>query len=422
LLARFNAMRRAAVVLLVLASLAAATGSTATASSSIRYGIQDDAWLEFGPGTLASRVATLKRLGVDVVRVTLQWDEIETNRDEYNWRWPDRVLRALRGAGLTPIVTLWGTPSWANGEGLPNEPPRRGADFGGFAETIASRYPFVRDWTIWNEPNQARWLNPVSPSAYVTKLLNPAYRAIKSVNPSAKVAGGVTAPRGNMAGMSPLNFLLGMRSAGAQLDAYAHNPYPETPAETPLDGACMRCTTVTMASLGKLVTAVGKAFPRARIWLTEYGYQTDPPDPFGVSPTLQARYLAQAAYRAYTLPKVDLLIQYLYRDEPDLARWQSGLETVTGRAKPSMQAMMLPLTQVSRHGSTTEVWGQVRPGTGPQRYILQHLVAGGWVALGGTETTSARGYLVRKVTAPRGTKLRLWYPARSVASPALVVR
>jgi len=177
-----------------------------------------------------------------------------------------------------------------------------------------------------------------------------------------------------------------------------------------------------MATLGRLVREVERAFPRARIWLTEYGYQTRPPDPTGVSWALQARYVAEAARRAFTLPKVDMLIHYLYRDEPDLDRWQSGLETVTGQEKPAMQAMMLPLVQVSRRESRTTVWGQVRPGAGSRRYALQRLVGGSWVAAGGLRRTSSRGYFVRTVQAARGAELRLWYPARRLASPILVVR
>jgi hypothetical protein len=83
---------------------------------------------------------------------------------------------------------------------------------------------------------------------------------------------------------------------------------------------------------------------------------------------------------------------------------------------------MLPLAQVSRRGSRTTLWGQVRPGDGRQRYALQAYVRGRWVSLGGTRTTSGRGYLSRTVTARKGAKLRLWYPARRVASPTLVVR
>ena len=49
----------------LLFALAACVGaSSGQASSRIQYGIQDDAWLEYGSGTLDQRLKTLKRLGV----------------------------------------------------------------------------------------------------------------------------------------------------------------------------------------------------------------------------------------------------------------------------------------------------------------------------------------------------------------------
>jgi hypothetical protein len=220
--------------------------------------------------------------------------------------------------------------------------------------------------------------------------------------------------------MTPVDFIHGMDRAGAHLDAYAHNPYPVYPGDTPYSGGCS-CKVITMATLERLLSNVGHAFPRARIWLTEYAYQTKP-DPFGVSFALQARYIGEAARRVFTAPRVDMLIHYLFRDEPDLARWQSGLETVTGKAKPGLDATMLPLTQVSRHGTRTVVWGQVRPGVGSQEYVLQRWTGSTWTAIGGVRVTSFRGYLLRTVSVGRGEFLRIWYPSRSLASPTLVVR
>ena len=132
--------------------------------------------------------------------------------------------------------------------------------------------------------------------------------------------------------------------------------------------------------------------------------------------------MAEAARRVYEAPKVDMLIHYLYRDEPEIGRWQSGLETVRGVPKPALAATMLPLAQVQRRGSTTTVWGQVRPGEGRQSYVLQRSSGGRWVAVGGTALTDRRGYLRRSVSAAKGSKLRLWYPARRSASAVLVVR
>ena len=45
----------------------------ANASPYVRSGVQDDAWLEYGPGTLDDRLDQLDDLGVDVVRVTIDW-------------------------------------------------------------------------------------------------------------------------------------------------------------------------------------------------------------------------------------------------------------------------------------------------------------------------------------------------------------
>jgi len=238
---------------------------------------------------------------------------------------------------------------------------------------------------------------------------------VKAVNRRAKIAGGVTGPRGGKGGMSPVEFIRGMDRAGALLDAYAHHPYPVFPGDTPFVGGC-KCNVLTMARLERLLRIVDAAFPRARVWLTEYAYQTNPPDRFGVSNELQARYVGEAARRVYTAPKVDMLIHYLYRDEPDLARWQSGLETIDGRAKPALHATMFPLAQISRHGDKTTVWGQVRPGEGRQRYVLQQFLDGRWTNIGRAATTDRRGYFRRTVRAAKGSQLRISYPAQRLTS------
>jgi polysaccharide biosynthesis protein PslG len=413
-------MRLVFALVLAAACAGAATAQPARAATDVEFGIQDDAWLDGGPGRISDRAATLQRMGFDVVRVTIDWSQTEPSPGDYDWRRADRLLGALHRHGLAPVVTLWGTPEWASRNGSPTAPPTSTTTFKRFARAIATRYPYVRSWLIWNEPNKLQWLRPASPSLYVTRLLNPGYAGIKSAIPSAKVGGGVTAPRGGRGGMTPVDFISGMARAGAHLDAYAHNPYPVYPGDTPYSGGCS-CKVITMATLERLLSNVGRAFPRARIWLTEYAYQTKP-DPFGVSLAQQAKYIGEAARRVYTAPKVDMLIHYLYRDEPDLARWQSGLETVKGKPKPALDATMLPLMQVSRHGTRTVLWGQVRPGSGAQAYMLQRWTGSSWVAIGGVHSTSARGYLTRAISASRGTSVRLWYPARGIASPTLVVQ
>ena len=369
----------------------------ASAAPGIKFGLTDDAWLTTGSGTLDQRLAKLDVLGVRVVRFTLRWDQIahtqpavpaDPEDTAYDWTSADTVLDGLRQHGIEVVLQLVGTPSWANGGKASNYAPTTSAPFGAFAKAAAKQYPWVRKWVIWNEPNQVRWLRPTTAPIYTVRLLNPAYAAIHSVIRGAQVAGGGTAPRGSTGGVSPVAWIAGMRAARARLDAYAHNPYPLDPKrETPLTGGCSQCTTVTMATIGRLVTLVGRNFPRARIWLTEYGYQTNPPDRLlGVSPALQARYIGEGAYAAYRAPKVDMLIHFLYRDEPNIARFQSGLVTLTNAVKPAYAAFRLPLAQIS----PTTLWGQLRAPDAGSTAQLERRVGSRWRTLATVQASTGR--------------------------------
>jgi hypothetical protein len=393
----------------------------AFASPSIRYGVQDDAWLRYGPGTLTQRLNRLQSLGVDVVRINVNWSEVEPRDGVFDWSGYDPVIKGLHVRGIEPVLTLVSTPSWANGGAGTNWVPKSGASFATFAAATARHYAFVTRFLIWNEPNQRRWLRPTLPSLYVQRLLNPAYVAIHAVRKHALVGGGVTAPRAATGGVSPAVWIAGMAGAGAKLDAYAHNPYPLTPSETPLSGGCTHCTTLTMATLPTLVNDVTKAFGKQkRIWLTEYGYQTNPPDKLlGVSPAKQALYMSEAAMRAYLAPRVDMLISYLVQDEPDISRWQSGILTVGGVEKPSYQAFQLPFTVQKRTGTSLTLWGQIRPGSGPQQYVLEQLRGTTWLRVGGTERTGPRGFFKRVVTAVPGASYRVLQLTRGLTSSSV---
>ena len=410
-------------LLLALGFCCALTGLLApagAATSSVRFGIQDDAWLANGPGTLESRLDRLERLGVDVVRFNLHWDKIEPTSGRPDWASSDAVLKGLRARRIGAVVGLVGSPRWANGGRAPNYAPKS-TSFAAFARAAAQRYFWVREWLIWNEPNQARWLKPTSPAVYVRSILNPAYAAIHAANPSAKVAGGVTAPRAGTAGVSPVKWIRGMDAAGARLDAYAHHPYPGRPSDTPAAGGCTLadCETITMATLERLLTEVTKAFGPKRIWLTEYAYQTGPG---GVSQQRQAELLGEAALRVFKAPRVDMLIHYLVVDEPTTARFQSGLFATSGSPKLASFAFPLPLVQAGRSGSKVVLWGQVRPGRGAQTYRVQVRNGGGWRFVGGTRRTNTRGYLSTAVAVPRGSLVRTYLPRDRAYGAPLFVR
>jgi hypothetical protein len=411
-------MRGILATLGALAAVCAVTPGTAAASPGVAYGLTDDAWLANGPGTADDRVTTLAGLGVKVVRFTVRWDQVAPTEPAdpsspqdpaYDWSTTNDVLNALHAHGIDVVLQLDGSPAWSNGGKPSNYLPTSARSFGAFATAVAREYPWVTKFQIWNEPNQARWLRPSSAPLYVTRLLNPAYAAIHAATRGAKVAGGGTAPRGSTGGVSPVAWITAMHRAHARLDVYAHNPYPLDPKrETPLRApACTRCTTVTMATLGRLERLVARYFPRARIWLTEYGYQSNPPDRvLGVTPALQARYEAEGSYAAYRAARVDLLIHFLYRDEPTLARFQSGLVTLRNAPRPALAAFELPLVETGRSGSTTSLWGQLRAPDVGTVAVLERRTGTSWRTFARV-TVSGRGYFRWRGTLPRGAGVRI---------------
>jgi hypothetical protein len=402
----------------------------ADASPYVQFGIQDDAWLLGGPGTYDERLDRLAALGVDVVRINIRWDRVAAKRPAktashedpaYNWSEPDVLLEGLRTRRVAAAVTLVGTPRWANGGRAANWAPTSSGSFANFAHAAAMRYPWVRRWVIWNEPNKHWQLRPTSAATYTKRLLNPAYTALKAVNRANIVAGGVTAPRGGTGSVSPVDWIRGMDRANARLDAYAHHPYPVSRNETPTTGGCRACENITMANLERLLSHISRAFGAKRIWLTEYGYQTNPPDRFfGVSQAAQARYLGEASLRAYRTRRVDMLIHFLVRDEVQVGRWQSGLFTAKDDAKLAASAYPLPLARVSARGATITLWGQVRSGSGRQTYRLRYSTGGRWRWLGGSRTTNARGFYVVKVRVPPRTVVQAF--ARGRLSAGVRVR
>ena len=122
---RFPIRGRAAVACGVAAlavCASATTASTATAAHDIQFGLTDDAWLLNGPGTLDSRLQQLSNLGVQVVRFTLNWNQIartppadptDPTDPAYNWTTEDPVLDGLRTHGIDVVLQLLGSADGA---------------------------------------------------------------------------------------------------------------------------------------------------------------------------------------------------------------------------------------------------------------------------------------------------------------------
>ncbi len=97
-------------------------------------------------------LALLHDVGVSRLRYPVRWHRIEFRQGEYDWRGTDEVLGHLRDLGMRPIVDLvhhTSYPRWLEG-GFADE--RFGAAYLRFAEAVALRYPWLLEYTLFNEP------------------------------------------------------------------------------------------------------------------------------------------------------------------------------------------------------------------------------------------------------------------------------
>lgn len=97
-------------------------------------------------------LALMARDGVRTFRACIPWHKVERRRGEYDWSWCDDYLGHARELGLRPIADpLHHTsfPEWLR-HGFAN--PRFPDAYAAFLRAFAERYPWVRDYTIINEP------------------------------------------------------------------------------------------------------------------------------------------------------------------------------------------------------------------------------------------------------------------------------
>jgi hypothetical protein len=462
--------------------------AAAHASSSMETGIADDAALlnEPNDARAAATVAAWAALGIDDVRIFVQWqaiapaigdvkapagfDSANPNSPGYNWSRVDRAVNLVSAAGMRPLLVVTGPgPLWAS-----QVPARHNVRykprpdlFGQFARAAALRYAAAVDrWVIWNEPNLPLWLQPqntctgrrctpYAPHLY-RRLTRAAYPAIKAVDPTSTVLFGALAPRGENstkqnARTMPLAFIRSMGCVKTTLkrdrsgpcagfkpltgDGFAYHPHATTRApddpQPRLDEAAIADLPRLERTLDGTQRAGGLKKPggaRFGLYFTEWGYQTDPPDPIqGVTLAKQSRWLQQGTYIAYKDPRVKLLTQYEWRDEA-LGRgkvatrysgWQSGLRTAGDKAKPSLKSFANPFFISQRPGSrTARLWGQVRPGDG-HRVTVQRRKRGStrWTTVR-TLSTNSSGYWKLTQTVATTTDYRFrWQPTDEYDAP-----
>ena len=385
------------------------------------------------------RLNELKALGVDVIRVNIVWSSYakapkhKKKPRSFHPSDPaaytnlfviDRLVAGAKARGmdvlLTPTVP---GPAWASQCKKASVNRRRvckpsPSQYGTFVAALGRRYPTVHRWSLMNEPNLSAWLQPQwqkvgkhqirrSPTIY-RNLVRSATASLKRTGHGGdQILLGETGPFGRTGGkyslrsIPPGQFyreLFCLNGKGRKLTGraakirgckgykrlavtgVAHHAYSRGAGNSP-HARVSGGSDITLRYIKRLFKWLDRGARRGRVrhhlgvWITEYGFQTRPPDRFaGVGLKKAARWLNESDWMIWNRGRIKSTSQYLLRDERRLAAFQSGLRYKNGKAKPYMYpAYRLPIWPVATHRAT-RIWFQVRPvaNLGAQTATIQY--------------------------------------------------
>ncbi len=383
-------MKRVTQLFLVAALVALLSPAVASSAPRMYVGFHDDVAFRWNPNR-TEVLGQARSANATIVRTLVDWSKTAPTRPAnaanpfdpaYRFSDIDELVRNAQQRGLEVVITIWGTPKWANGGKTPNNVPRNVNDLKNFSRAVAARYsgryaqyPWVGRYSVWNESNLQLFLSPqfdakgrsVGPRLYA-KMYAAAYAGIKAGNARAKVAIGSTSSHGrdkklngNSDTHSPGRFAQLVAAANPRLkfDAWAQHPYPTPQNLKPTQK--VKWPNVTLSSLARFEQSLDKWFKRKgiRIWITEFGYETKPDgEPKGVSRAQQASYTTQAIGLAKKDPRVDMFIWFIFRDDATSV-WQSGLLTKSGAAKPALARFRAAAKSVDARNPLVKVRGGV---------------------------------------------------------------
>jgi len=374
--------------------------------------------------------------GAQMARVLISWRVVAPRNEptswqpedpadpNYNWTPIDLAVTRTVEAGLTPVIMIYEAPSWADGCHSPASAPESlcapsPTALAAFAIAAARRYsgsfeglPRVRYWQGLNEPNLSLYFNPqfeggkpVSPSLY-RKLINTFYIAVKSVDPSNLVLaaglGPIARPNSTIGPMSFARELLCMTGrrdphptrghceGGVHFDIFDIHPY--TTGGPTHKGQVNDVELGDLGKLQELLSAADRAgrihgaFRHTQLWITEFSWDSKPPDPGGLAMGILTRWTAEALYRAWSAGVSHFFWLSLRDNPPEPNRpfsetIQAGLyfrgETVAeDRPKPNMYAFRFPFVAYPRQGGLF-FWGRT-PNSKGGKIVIQVMEHGGW--------------------------------------------
>ena len=468
-----------------------AVGCAPAAASSRQLTImQDDAvFLGLSSHDPERAMADARSLGVDVVRVFVQWSRVApqpTSRERpagfdpanpdspgYDWSSYDALVERARRHGLklyfslAPPLPYWasedpnGCPHPIGGYFFLSESCHWKPDpvlFGQFAQAVALRYGSqapgayggaVIFYSLWNEPNLEHYLHPqvegrrgrgvdFAAKRY-RELWYEGWKGIAASDPPMRnrVLFGETA-----AISSPLDTLfaaLCLNPEGRPFRAAQRRRQGcDRPRKLPIGGVAIHPynnhasgsvftpsfsrdshAAAHVPRVHRLIDRAARLgrIPRGRkVFLTEFGFQTNPPDrTYGLRLARHAAAINEADRLYFGDRRVEAVSQFELYDVPARERereeddaYTTGLAFRDGRHKPAWNAFRMPLVVTRLSAGSVEVWGQVRPADGRTTATIATAPrAGRPFAAARRVTTNHAGYF--RVRLRRGGAARLRY-------------
>lgn len=264
-------------------------------------------WLDMHLDTF---VQNFKQLNVGIVRLPVEWKVIEPTPGNYDWQVTDKLLNRLADENFEVVAEFVTIPPWASGN--PAEcakaditcafNPTYAARFQAVVEATARRYPFIRYWEFWNEPEN--WPNINRPDVYAEWLLR-FHGTLKNLDNSLQVAVSTADGAGFMQGLYAAIERGGRKSY--PWDAVAYHPY-NLDKETDASGMVLAFAKAKTEKLRNLMVSKGES--SKPIWITEIGFQSDP--------YIQAQMLKEAFdWLAVRNSYIQMIILHMLHDWTD---------------------------------------------------------------------------------------------------------
>jgi hypothetical protein len=388
------------------------------------------------------------------------------------WDSYDAIIRGIVARHMRPYIAVTGpAPDWADFHKDPLQP--NPTEFGRFVQAVGTRYsgtfsggngngyndplqrlPKVVIWSLWNEPNLASWLKPqyshgipASPAVYrkLVYAMQDGLSASGHGSDTYLIAELLPFARSGRTGVTkvrPITFLRELACVNSRYHAYrgsaakkrgctgrfrklpgtgiAYHPY--TYAGGP-DVAQKNGDDASIGELGRVERAIDALSRKHRlvgnrlpIWITEFGFQSDPPDTFQSPIKRIPGFMGEAEWLAYRDRRVLSYSQYPLVDDPlgkgaqKYAGFQSGLRFINGSAKKAVyQAYRMPFYVRERSSRLVEIWGGVRADAGGTPVTIQSRTGHGkWTTLSGGATRLGPGGYFDKLFAvsARGRQFR----------------